>query len=181
MKKKILCALPILLLLSVSLWALTEEEIEKIRQQTWVIRIETNIEGIFPQGVQYALFENNPMEALKEDLAMYKKHGKKRNFPEDKEEERAFMIVSWNRLFRNHGGDEIYLLPTKTGRRSFSMSSSSKGSTKWIVTKVAYSEEKTLCWAVKANVEIGKTTTVVLDHSNVTDLKELYENLKNQK
>ena len=58
----------LLLLVSYSVFSLSDEEIKHIELTTWSIEIETHISGIYPEAVQYAVFDSDPIALYKEAL-----------------------------------------------------------------------------------------------------------------
>lgn len=144
--------------------ALTDEEIAKIEKETWAISINTDVNDLYPEGIQYAIISEDPMPLFKANFDILK----------SKETERAIvLIVSWNSIFKKVTGDNVALLPPKS-ENQFSMRSNEPEGKKWLITKVATKRNGTiLCWCMPIQVKNGETYSITLDEKNYLNLNKL--------
>ena len=126
MNKKILFVIFITtILVPSSLFSLTDQEIEKIKKTTWCVKISVNVKDVYPQALQYAVFETDPAEIFEKHIMhVYKPGGKKP--AKERFMKNINMSVDWNMIFKKITADNLALLPLKTGGKNpFSVRSNS--------------------------------------------------------
>ena len=147
--------------------ALTKEEIADIERTTWCISIDTDVNDLYPAGIQYAILDEDPMPIYKANLEKLKSNEK------NSADLSITLAVSWDSIFRKVSGDEVALLSPKS-ENQFSMRSNKPGGEKWLITKVVTKSDGTFfCWCIPIQVNIGESYTIKLDEKNCLDLYKL--------
>lgn len=147
--------------------ALTNEEIADIEKKTWCLYIDTDVNDLYPAGIQYAILDEDPVPIYKANLEKLKSNEK------CSEDLSISLVVSWNSIFRKVSGDEVTLLSPKS-ENQFSMRSNEPGGKKWLITKVVTKSDGTFfCWCIPIEVKIGESYTIKLDEKNCLDLYKL--------
>lgn len=147
--------------------ALSDDEIAAIEKKTWTITIDTDVNDLYPDGIQYSIIDRDPMPTFKTNRSANPQK------TADKDELLVNISVSWDMIFRDIPGSEVALLASRS-RNEFSMCSDSPSGRKWLVTKVATRKNgEQICWHIPIDVEIGKKYTIRLDETNCTYLRDM--------
>lgn len=159
--------------LSGAAFAFLVDSTEPPQAARWRLDLELDFEALDPQAVQFAIFEHDPRPGFLRGLS--RNEGLYREMVltcEADDPEQAMRHVSqnvaWNRAFRDVTGDEVYLLSKVAGPST--INSNAIAGRKWIVSKVAVSNERPVCWCVPVDVAAGEAKRVVLSATNTYDL-----------
>jgi hypothetical protein len=167
----------IALLLSTSIFALDNAEIERWKQSTWRVNITLETSSVYGNALQFAIFDNNP---TREFCIRYKKlkatMDKKLTATDDPMINISNLSVSWDTLFGDIPGDQVYLLTL--GNKS-GLSSNEKKEKAYIVTKTVMFNQRPAVWIAPLNTTIGKEQSVKLTNSNVLYLDDIVKKVNN--
>lgn len=158
---------------------LSSEAEDRFRRRTWRIDIELSMPDLRPEVVQYALFTADPLLRYKSELASPRAAQARTRLAEEYENpDLAHSHVlaiqrtaTWDRLFAEVRGDQVYLLPGKSiSDARLGFSSDRIDCNHWIATKVVGGPQAPMCWCIQLRTKPGIEISVVLDKSNVLDL-----------
>jgi hypothetical protein len=163
--------------------SLSDEEIRQIEKTTWRIEIETHISDIYPEAIQYAVFDSDP-------VVLYKKAFLRapavRTTKFTDEDYFASVTIAWDMLFLKISAADLALLPASMAPASsdkdgevFNISSNAPEGGMWVVTKVTSTRNGQFrVWAVPVSVKTGSAIRIRLDDDNAIDLLKLAGSIK---
>jgi len=148
------------------------------QNQAWSMQLELRAPGLTPEVVQWAIFDEDPMEAFESSLRSMKDFYEEQisKATDEKEKERirlAQIRVSWDSVFRKVTGDKVYLLWSAPGS-GHGFSSTSAPAKRWVATKVRDLTGTPLCWCLPISPEAGKSENVVLTKENAAEVSRIY-------
>mgnify|MGYP006278451847 FL=1 len=148
------------------------------------MEIELNLPDLDPEVVQIAIFETDPIERYKKDLASVRTKAVLRSMLglyADPAAARAhvraaYRSMAWDRLFAEIPGDRVHLLCGRTLSSTIrSFSSNSAQDRHWIASKLYGPPDGPLCWSVGVETKPRACSHVILDGKNAVDLVTLSE------
>lgn len=159
----------------------SDAEKEKVKKETWQIRLDLNMPSLNPQAVQYAILDKDPVpDFIVQIKSMMNGFNLQQHANDEATKEqlrRLQMTMAWDLGFKKVTGDELCLLTKQPGMNFSGHSTLSNGpaGTKWIVTKTVHIEGKPVCWCIPVQVKTGSEATVTFNESNTFDLKTIFD------
>ncbi len=158
------------------------------KESTWQISPTLNVPELEPAAVQFAVLESDPLEdyrklLIKSRVQFRKEIEEERDASKREIHKRVQMSVTWDGLFRDTHGDQVYLLTPSRSKANESrvrktiVSSNSPQKRRWLTTKVADLGDRPVCWSIPLDTAIGKSIEVELQEENLFDLRKEYQEL----
>ncbi len=161
----------LMILMPVSLYAVSEEMLSEWKRTTWRLNILLSSQSVHGGVVQFAIIENDPRDSFKQDYAKLKARAiKEKRYDEDSEF--SILSVAWDIQFRNVKGDEVNLL-YKNELCGFSSNNPVKKY--YLVTRTSIVKDKPAVWIIPLETEIGLEQDITLDDGNFIYLYKIAE------
>ena len=167
---------------------MTDDRIQNWKETSWQIHPILNMPELDPEAVQFALLPSDPLEHYRKILTG--NAARIRREVEDEKDsmqrevvKRVRMTDTWDRLFKVTTGDQVHLLvAARSGKneiitRTVVLSSNDPAGRKWLTTKIAYRDNKPICWCIPVDTAIGTSVGVELRHENAIDITKLYDEI----
>lgn len=156
-------------------YSITEEEIAKIRQTTWEIKIKSNVKNAYMENIQFAIFDKDPILLLKANKERRDKinSGKKLT----KLDEELNRRVDWDFIFSEISGHHVYLVRSKTNKNdNFNIVANMPGEKKWFVTKIVDKKDgRFSAWIIPFDSTFGETVEIEINEANSFDMKKIWQ------
>lgn len=156
-------------------YSITEKEIARIKENTWEIKIKSNVKNAYMENIQFAIFDKDPILFLKKNKERRDKinSGKKLTRLDEELNRR----VDWDSIFSEVSGDHVYLVRSKTNKNdNFSIVSSMPGEKKWFVTKIVDKKGgRFSAWIIPFDSTFGKTVEIEINETNYFDMKKIWQ------
>ena len=175
------------LALAVFIFGLTisvQAQTETVPGNAWQIAISLQSPEIFPQAVQFAIFDEDPIPFFTSRLTKVRAvflNTLKRDATVDEIQtiKDAQMSTIWDSMFEKVTGDQVYLLAalTTANPRPSILTANSPDGYKWLATKVTDALGRPICWYFKIKVVRGKETQILLTTDNAFNLSKLYHSM----
>lgn len=152
---------------------LTDEDIKRIEETTWRINITSDIKNSYFNAIQFTVFETDPMPLLREQKKIAKKLSEGKNYT--KLDKIIDTSTSWDLIFMEKTGAEVYLINAKASKKdSVMISANTKPGKKWLVSKVVQNKDGDInAWIIPFDAEIGKTIDLNFSEKNKFNFSDI--------